>query len=444
MMTTLSATILQKLEGQVHALGGTELRFVESDNGKPATWAGGEGFAVPVDVRNGGRHILKIFKLPTPERRRRARFLSTLALGSLRSLPLPLFAAAPIWPIQGILTVPDEGELDVTGHLAPFVHGRSFEELLMKGWNPPIEVRARLARQLCLAIEMLEGAGELVHGDLSPSNLMILQSEGPSPRLCLIDFDGFHHPAVPPVPVSTDRPGGRSWGTPGYRAPGFRRTADVVVDSDRVAMAILALELVVLHPDDADDLPGDTLLSQKDIDARSPRIPDAIAARWPDGWDLVREAIAATTAGKAPSPRIWRVALDRLERRSGMEPIPPSAAGAAGAADLAEPAHPTAPAFVVFVRQWGRDDRQVRLARPAGSFRPVSRDLAWLHYTLDGDLLRFSGRLPPQERSTRLEPLLIRHGGPRADFTLHDDAEVTATARFGDLVHWGDCDIYLA
>jgi len=428
-MGTLNATILQKLEGHIRPLAGVEFRFVESDNGKPATWAGGEGFAVPVDVRNNGRHILKIFKLPTPERVRRARFLSTLALGSLRSLPLPLFAAAPTWAVQGTLAVPDEGEFAVNGHIARFVHGRSFEELLMKGWNPPLDVRTRLARQLCLAIEVLEGTGQLVHGDLSPANMMIVDADSASPKLCLIDFDGFYHPDVPPVPVSTDR-GGRSWGTPGYRAPSFRKGTDALVDSDRVAMAILVLELVALQPDDVDDLPGDTLLSQKDIDARSPTIPDQIAERWPEGWDLVQEAIAAEVATSAPAPKAWRHAIDRLERRSR--------------APLTEPAAVASMApIVVFVRQWGREDRQVRLHRPGGTFQPVSPELAWLHYMLEGDLLQLSGRLPPRPGSTRGEPLLVRHGGPHADWTRYDGGAVTATAHFGDVLHWGDSDIYL-
>jgi hypothetical protein len=429
-MGTLNATILQKLEGQIRPLGGTDFRFVESDNGKPATWAGGEGFAVPVDVRSDGRYILKIFKLPTPERRRRALFLSMLSLGSLRSLPLPLFAAAPSWAVQGTLSVPDEGEFDVSGHLARFIHGRSFEELLMKGWDPPIDVRARLARQLCLAIEVLEGAGQLVHGDLSAANVMIVDAEGTAPKLCLIDFDGFYHPQVPPVPVSPNRSGGRSWGTPGYRAPAFRKGTEALVDSDRVAMAILALELVALRPVDAGDLPGDTLLSQEDIDALSPRIPDGIAARWPEGWELVQEAIAADVAARAPAPNVWRRALDRLEKRSHA-PVSERAASAA------------APPFVVFVRQWGHEDRQLRLHRPGGTFQLVSPELRWLSYMLKGDYFELSGRLPLRPGSSRGEPLLVRHGGIHADWTRYDGGDIIATARFGDVVHWGDCDIYL-
>lgn len=431
-MPTLNATILQKLEGQVRPLAGTELRFVESENGKPATWAGGEGFAVPVDVGKDGRHILKLFKLPTPERARRARFLSMLSLASLRSLTVPFFAASPIWSIHGMLHVPEEGELAVSGHLARFIHGRSFEDLLMKGWDPPLEVRTRVARQLCMAVEILEGA-RLVHGDLSSSNVMIVDGDGAHPRLCLIDYDGFYHPDVPPVPISKEK-GGRSWGTPGYRAPGFKKGSDVLVDSDRVAMAILALEIVALTPEDADDLSSDTLLDQKDIDARTPSIPDAIAERWPDGWSLVQEAISATAAARAPGPKVWRRALERLDRLSH---APVSSRGMATAA---------AP-FVVFVRRFGQEDKHFRLSRAGGTFRAVSADLDWLSYALDGDEVQLSGDLPLVQVSSsgarRAEPLLVRHGGPHADFTRYDSRKIAVSARFGDVVHWGDCDIYL-
>ncbi len=430
-MATLNATILQKLEGQLRSIEGTNLRFVESDNGKPATWAGGEGFAVPVDAGTSGRHILKIFKLPTPERVRRARFLSMLSLASLRSVSsLPLFAAAPVWAVNGILDVPGEGDLGVSGHLARFIHGRSFEDLLMKGWDPPLDVRTRLARQLCIAVEILEGSGRLVHGDLSPANIMIVDAEASNPKLCLIDYDGFYHPEVPPVPISKDRSGGRSWGTPGYRAPEFRKGSDALVDSDRVAMAILALELVVLRPEDAGDLTGDTLLEQKDIDARSPRIPEQIADRWPDGWALVQEAIAADVTARAPAPKVWRRALDQLDRLSR--------------APLEQRAQVTsAPPFVVFVRRFGQEDRQVRLSRSGGTFHPVGSEMDWLDYSIDGDALKLSGRPPSLPGSRRGEPLLVRHGGPHADFTRYDGAKIAVTARFGDVVHWGDCDIYL-
>ena len=138
----LNATILQKLEGHTRSLAGVDLHFVQSGNGKPATWAGGEGFAAPVDVPGAGRHIFKIFKLPTPERRARARFLSALRLDWLPGLRMPLFAAAPAHVVEDVLAVPTEGDFPVAGHLARLVPGKTFEELLILGWDPPIETRA--------------------------------------------------------------------------------------------------------------------------------------------------------------------------------------------------------------------------------------------------------------------------------------------------------------
>lgn len=184
----------------------------------------------------------------------------------------------------------------------------SFEELVMGGWSLALDVRARPARQLCVAIDILEQTGGMAHVDLSAANVMILFLDGAVPRLFLIDFDGFRRLRVPPVPISKDLPSGRSWGTPGCHSATFRKGTDTLVNTDGVA--------VVLRAEDADPLPRDTVLCQREIDA--PQVPDEIAARWPEGWSLVQEAVAAAPgtqpAGVASRAGAAQAAIARPRR----------------------------------------------------------------------------------------------------------------------------------
>jgi hypothetical protein len=424
-MYQLLAATLQKLEGTTHDMGGIVVRFVEGGNGRPAAWAGGEGYAAPVRLASGAPHFLKIFRLPTAERRLRARFLSSLELGSL-PLRQRLFEAAPTRTVQAAIDVPDEGNLAVEGHLAPSIPGKSFEGLLQESWEPSLDARVGLARQLCAAVEVLEGGG-LTHGDLSAANIMVVDAGGPRPELRFIDFDGFHHEGVPPVPYTAKEKGGRAWGTPGYRAPAFKRGPDVLVTSDRVAMGILALELIALRHDD--ELPQDHLLDQREIDARSPRLPDEIAARWPAGWEMVQRAIAEHDPARAPSPEEWRRELGRVLSRPSAS-VPPASRSPGS----------LAPAFLVLVREVGQQDRQVKLRGLHGSFGQISPALGWLSYQITSSSIHLTGATPTVDG--RATPLFARHGGPKEDLEDYR-GNVAVDAKLGDVVIWDDFQVYL-
>ena len=299
------------LDGTTQTIGG-ETFCLQSRHGS----AGGEGYVIPVvRLAEGERLMLKCYRLPSPERRQRIEFLSSLNMRQLPGLPAAWFDAAPCMVVGTKVLVPrpkgGQDEVEIEGYLATFIEGRTLEECLAdEAWDPTLETRRDLARHLCMAVQILEDADQLVHGDLSGRNILV--THGPRPELRLIDFDGFYHHRVRPI-LCTKAPGGRGWGSDGYRSPVYRSPDDsMVVTTDRVAMAVLAYELVVRRPGDATLLSRDTFLDQQAIDNMRPTLPQEIVDRWPEGWELVRQAIAANPPDKAPSPERWRAVITDL------------------------------------------------------------------------------------------------------------------------------------
>src|SRR5262249_3883370 len=156
------------------------------------------------------------------------------------------------------------------------------------------------------------------------------------------------------------------WGTPGYRAATFKKGNDVVVTSDRVAMAALVTELLILLPNDLDNLPQqrETLLSQRDIETGTAGIPPEIHDRCPDACALLLEAVPAPSPANAPSPKAWRDLLTHLTLGKGKHQRhnsePPRMQD--------EQASP----FLVLARCTDSEDKRVKLPRPQGTFAAAS------------------------------------------------------------------------
>ncbi len=323
-----------------------------------------------------GRFVLKILMLPSPERRIRTLFLKHLELFRL----LPVFAAAEYRSVAGPLQVelsPPYNRIEqvhVEGYLAPFIEGVTFADLLANpDFHMPTPQRARLAGELCAAVSVLEDSA-IAHTDLGSHNIIITGVDTPTPQLRLIDFDSLYHQSIPTVAVACE--GGRKFGMDGYRHQSYRAMDEgVVITSDRVSMAVLAYELVVLQPADVFILGRDTLLEQTDLDTGIAELPAEIAARWPAGWELVRRAVCAPSAHEAPSPDEWLQAL----RTSAPE--------------LEGSLYP--PLRVLVRDQYGEILNCVGLTRQSNNFGGVQAALTFLNYErLDVSTVRLYGESP--------------------------------------------------
>lgn len=423
MTTGLNANLLRKMEGLEFELDGVPVRFERGVRGKPATMKGGEGYACPVTrLDTHELSILKIFLLPTPERQLRTRFLSRLRLSSI-PLSFQPFVAAPRGFVGGVVDLGEEGRFDIEGWLAPKLNSSSLRSrLLSLDWNPSVTARQRVATELCMAIEVLENGAGLAHGDLSGDNVYI-EGSGDALDVRLIDFDGFYHPDVPLVPCSDDE-GGRKTGTDGYRAAAYSRLAqDECVRSDRVALAILLMELLVLRGEDLDDeLDRETLLDQGDIDAGVLRVPAALIERWPAGFELLERALAAHDPAAAPSPGEWRRLIAR---------VPPTD-------DSARPSRSPSSqqgAFLVLIREQHQPDREVRLHGGSGTFAALHPDLGWLAYQATPAGLQLFGEVP---WSDGIRPnLLVRRGGAQGELQRRRELTLQLTVDWSDWILWG-------
>ncbi|MDI3291657.1 hypothetical protein [Polyangium sp. 15x6] len=425
-MAELIAETFRQLEGTTHKLDGIRLFFEPSKSKRPAARRGGEGYVAPVRVMRDGAAsysppaMLKVFFSPTVERYKRCLFLSRLELSTL-PLRYDCFAAAPTGWLSGELSVPNEGTLSFKGCLSPLVEGETLEALLVDDCTLP--TRIALARQLCIAVEVLEGI-RFVHADLAPRNVVVMGADTAEPRLRLVDYDGFYHPDVPLVPKGS---GGRTWGTPGYRARSFvEGDENSVVNSDRVALAALVMEIVTRQPEDDAHL-GETFLEQEAIERGDPGLPADIVSRWPEGFDMLRHAILAPDAALAPSPRQWRVTLDTMLNAASMPAPGPLSAR-----------QPGPQRFRVQVSRGKEEYRECALQLPTGSFAQVAPELSWLSYSMTGNNFLIAGMAPPSPR------LYIRHGSPDAELGLPYKGSVREQVAPGSVIIFGQITIWLS
>jgi len=423
----LTVDTLRKLEGTQHRVGAWALSFERSPNNKPAARGGGEGYVAPVRVippglrEFGPLHILKFFFAPTVERKQRFAFLRALGLSQL-PLRCGVFSAVPVDWISGPVNIAGMGVLPIDGYIAPLAPGQTLEELICGGWNPPLEVRVHVARQLCAAIEVLEG-GSLTHADLAPRNLLVSDHKSATPTLRLVDYDGFYHPRVPQIPIGR---GGRTWGTPGYRARIFHEgegKADSVVNSDRVALAALVMEIVTRMPED-DDALDETFVRQEAIQAGDPSLPREIAARWPEGAEMLARAVKEANPQSAISPKEWRAALSRL-----------LTSGAVTSSSTSGPSSGHA-RFPIRVCRYAREDVHVPLRMPKGSFAQAAPELSWLSYERNDDQFILSGEVPPKGQ------FHYRPGSPDAEL-VPKRGVLREIVPMGTVLAWADITVYL-
>lgn len=88
-----------------------------------------------------------------------------------------------------IVKVLERGETNDRLYLAmEFIDGRTLADIIRENPRLPVEFCLQVMRQLLDAVEVLHRQG-ILHRDLKPDNVMVLDSKTDSPRVKLMDFD---------------------------------------------------------------------------------------------------------------------------------------------------------------------------------------------------------------------------------------------------------------
>lgn len=295
----LDAMIIRKLEGTKFYFNDTLMRFLTSASHLPLARRGGEGYLLPAMDSDGNCYMFKFLHNATNEMLSKMKQLRAKKLYSLNKI----FVTTEIEVFQSSLVMPGiEHAINITGYRMPFLQGDTLRSLFIDGWNPSLEDRIRLSIELCVGITLLEGM-KLIHRDLSPANIIILQGK---PGLHIIDFDGHFIEEY----ANNDNLQCKSYvGLPGYTHRVYN-TSDVICKSfsDRMALAVIVFEMMVCGHFYLDHLYGigrDTLLNQFDIDRGKLVLPDAFRAKWPSGWNLLERAVQVNSPLDAPTPAEW-------------------------------------------------------------------------------------------------------------------------------------------
>jgi hypothetical protein len=270
-LLTLSNTQARELSGRMVIIGGATYYFKAYDPdlpGQPPWRTGAEGKAYPLVRKDGSiAAYLKFFSRPTPKRLGRTAWL----IGQGLNLWLPNLAAAPL-----LLTDTRRGrqgarlDFDFAAYLAKAVPGQTWLEcksgIADGSTRFPDEMRWRCVKDLVLSLAVLEQA-ELVHGDLSPNNVIVdLAALPDDPMLYVIDYDAFVAPAAGALQAITVAEGG-TWGTDGYCPPDLAAKVaagdlSVAPYSDRCGRDMLLLEFLLMGL----GLPADDAVGRWDHD----------------------------------------------------------------------------------------------------------------------------------------------------------------------------------
>lgn len=136
--------------------------------------------------------------------------------------------------------VDDDGDLIL---VMEYLKGLSLLELMRRDGPIPIESVARYVEQAAQGLVAAHEAG-IVHRDVKPSNLFLVEPGSRKERLKVIDFGILRvDPAVRPGLEDLTRTN-HVIGTPAYLAPEMLCGGTVDGRSDQYAMALVALELV--------------------------------------------------------------------------------------------------------------------------------------------------------------------------------------------------------
>lgn len=268
---------------------------------------GAEGLVqLAIDVETQVAYRIKCFWNPTQQRLQRSRLLVSQNLADLSKNVADALAGAPFFIVDRL------GPYTPFALLMKNVHGISWMALKEKaqldqqypppGW-PPLEVRATWGYGLATAVRNMEARG-FIHADLSPGNVMVTATGDTAGDMALVDFDSFLHPLQPNLDPAFH-------GTQGYSPPEVWRSEFARVGTDRLGMAILIQEFLVI---------GDPGISKEEafgwaydevseLLSRNGKAHPLIKTKHPQIAALVEAAIAAPAPEARPAPESWRPLL---------------------------------------------------------------------------------------------------------------------------------------
>jgi serine/threonine protein kinase len=138
----------------------------------------------------------------------------------------------------------DAGTCTVRGQqcqylMTTFIAGQTLDALLKAGGPQPLDLIARVARDVALAIEMVWSA-RIVHRDVKPNNIML----SPAGGAVLIDLGVARHMDMTSLTTT-----GKTWGTNGYLSPEQCRGQPLTCKSDVFALGVVVQECILgRHP----------------------------------------------------------------------------------------------------------------------------------------------------------------------------------------------------
>jgi len=261
-LLTLSRLQARELAGKRWAYNGAACTFADYDPalpGEPPWISGAEGIAYPLLGPDGrARAYAKLLHelRATPKRFNRTKWLIEQRLDTWT----PELSAAPCrWLDTTVVGRPVGVSFDFMCSVANAVPGKTWLEVKLDVANGAVSVdgpvRERCIEDLIRGLVFLERSG-LVHGDLSPNNVIIDLQAGPGePALYLIDFDGFTAAAAGELSRLSVGEGG-TIGTEGYCPPELTQKSgqngfSAAPFSDRYGRDVLLVELLCF--DDACD-----------------------------------------------------------------------------------------------------------------------------------------------------------------------------------------------
>ena len=259
----------RQLAGKSWVINGMIHRFKDCDEafpGEPPWLTGEEGIVYP--LLDDGDNVVMFVKLFDEYRLTEKRIARTkwLVERRIHREGAQLASASKAWLETKVIGRPEGISFDFACSMMDAAPGRTWYEVKMDIMDAQTHLDETMQRR-CVA-DVVQAAASLeelgfVHGDLSPSNVVISMDASPKDAaLSLVDFDAFVAPAAGELKALAMAEGGVP-GTIGYCPPGIKKrqmALDGTVSpvSDRYGRDMLLLEFLCFDATcECDDPPSE-------------------------------------------------------------------------------------------------------------------------------------------------------------------------------------------